>query len=143
MKNINPLLKMDFPDLDVIRVNDTYYMVSTTMHFFPGCVILRSYDLVHWEVATHVYEHLDDTDKQRLKISVTVRECGRQACVIIMDCSMLYLWQTIPTRVMCTRQGKLKVSGSAMKSKDFIMIVPCFLMMTKAFIWYMEIEIFI
>lgn len=66
MKNINPLLKMDFPDPDVIRVNDTYYMVSTTMHFFPGCVILRSYDLVHWEVATHVYEHLDDTDKQRL-----------------------------------------------------------------------------
>lgn len=66
MKNNNPILKMDFPDPDVIRVDDTYYMVSTTMHFFPGCVILRSYDLVHWEVATHVYDHLDDTDKQRL-----------------------------------------------------------------------------
>ena len=35
----------DFPDLDVIRVDDVYYMVSTTMHFMPGCVILRSYNL--------------------------------------------------------------------------------------------------
>ena len=38
----NPILKGDFPDPDVIRVGDTYYMVSTTMHFMPGCVILRS-----------------------------------------------------------------------------------------------------
>jgi beta-xylosidase len=37
----NPILESDFPDLDVIRVGDTYYMVSTTMHFSPGCMILR------------------------------------------------------------------------------------------------------
>lgn len=66
MSNINPILKMDFPDPDVIRVGNTYYMASTTMHFFPGCSILRSYDLVNWEIAAHVYEHLDDTDGQRL-----------------------------------------------------------------------------
>ena len=29
--NINPLLKLDYPDPDIIRVDDTYYMVSTTM----------------------------------------------------------------------------------------------------------------
>ena len=28
----NPLIYSDFPDLDVIRVDDTYYMISTTMH---------------------------------------------------------------------------------------------------------------
>lgn len=27
--NTNPILKADFPDPDVIRVGDTYYMVST------------------------------------------------------------------------------------------------------------------
>ena len=42
---------MDYPDPDVIRVDDTYYMISTTMHFMPGGVILRSYDLVNWEIA--------------------------------------------------------------------------------------------
>ncbi|PIH55395.1 glycoside hydrolase 43 family protein [Paenibacillus sp. LK1] len=63
----NPIIWADYPDLDVIRVEDTYYMVSTTMHMMPGCVILRSYDLIHWEVATYVYDRLDDTPAQRLE----------------------------------------------------------------------------
>lgn len=29
----NPILYSDFPDPDIIRVEDTYYMASTTMHF--------------------------------------------------------------------------------------------------------------
>ena len=62
----NPILYTDYPDPDVIRVDDTYYMVSTTMHFMPGCVILRSYDLIHWEIASYVYETLDDTPGQCL-----------------------------------------------------------------------------
>ncbi len=57
---------LDYPDPDVIRVENTYYMVSTTMHFFPGCEILRSQDLIHWEHATYVYTLLDSTDGQRL-----------------------------------------------------------------------------
>ena len=52
----NPITELDYPDPDVIRVDDTYYMVSTTMHFVPGCEILRSYDLVHWEHLSYVYE---------------------------------------------------------------------------------------
>ena len=32
----NPIIWSDFPDLDVIRVDDTYYMVSTTMHVMPA-----------------------------------------------------------------------------------------------------------
>jgi len=63
----NPIIWADYPDLDVIRVEDTYYMVSTTMHFMPGCVILRSYDLINWEVATHVYDTLGDTPNQKLQ----------------------------------------------------------------------------
>ena len=64
--DINPIIKMDYPDPDVIRVDDTYYMASTTMHFFPGCAILRSYDLEHWELLSYVYERLDSTKGQCL-----------------------------------------------------------------------------
>jgi hypothetical protein len=39
--NVNPITRLDYPDPDVIRVEDTYYMVSTTMHFMPGCEILH------------------------------------------------------------------------------------------------------
>ena len=31
----NLLTRLDYPDVDVIRVDDTYYMVSTTMYFMP------------------------------------------------------------------------------------------------------------
>ena len=63
----NPVTKLDYPDVDVIRVEDTYYMVSTTMHFMPGCEILRSYDLARWEHAAYVYDRLDSTAGQRLE----------------------------------------------------------------------------
>lgn len=56
----------DFPDPDVIRVGDIYYMVSTTMHFMPGCVILRSYNLIDWEFASYVYDKLETTNGQLL-----------------------------------------------------------------------------
>lgn len=62
----NPILPLDYPDVDVIRVGDTYYMVSTTMHFMPGGVLLRSYDLIHWEIATYIYDALEDTTGQML-----------------------------------------------------------------------------
>lgn len=63
----NPLIKLDYPDPDVIRVDDTYYMVSTTMHFMPGGAILKSYDLMNWELVSYVYDTLDDTDAQKLE----------------------------------------------------------------------------
>lgn len=64
---VNPITRLDYPDPDVIRVDDTYYMVSTTMHFMPGCEILRSYDLINWEFAAYVYDTLDSTPGQGLE----------------------------------------------------------------------------
>lgn len=66
MQNINPITRLDYPDADVIRVGNVYYMISTTMYFMPGGEILRSYDLVHWEHAGYVYDVLDSTPKQTL-----------------------------------------------------------------------------
>lgn len=66
VKVTNPIIPLDYPDPDIIRVGDTFYMVSTTMYFFPGCEVLRSYDLVHWEHASYVFKTLDSTDNQRL-----------------------------------------------------------------------------
>ncbi len=63
----NPIVYSDFPDPDVIRVGDTYYMASTTMHYMPGCDILRSYDLMNWEFVGHAYETLDDTPGHNLE----------------------------------------------------------------------------
>lgn len=66
-QKVNPLTRLDYPDPDVIRVGEIYYMVSTTMHFMPGCEILRSYNLIEWEHAAYVYDVLDSTPGQRLE----------------------------------------------------------------------------
>lgn len=63
----NPVLYTDFPDPDIIRVGDTYYLASTTMHFMPGCDILRSYDLTNWEFVCHAYDMLEDIPGHRLE----------------------------------------------------------------------------
>ena len=63
----NPILWADVPDIAVIRVGDTYYMSSTTMHMCPGLPIMKSKDLVNWEIASYAYETLADTDELNLK----------------------------------------------------------------------------
>lgn len=55
----NPVIYSDFPDPDVIRVDSTYYMVSTTMFIFPGVTILKSYDLVNWEYCSNAVPRMD------------------------------------------------------------------------------------
>lgn len=55
----NPLISSDFPDPDVIRVGDTYYMVTTTMFVFPGVTVLKSYDLVNWEYCSNAVPRFD------------------------------------------------------------------------------------
>src|ERR1700753_3903126 len=55
----NPVIASDFPDPDVIRVGDTYYMVNTTMFVFPGVTILKSKDLVNWEYCANAVQRFD------------------------------------------------------------------------------------
>ncbi len=66
VKTTNPVIWADVPDPDIIRVGDTYYMVSTTMYFTPGAPIMKSKDLVSWEICSYVYDTLSDGPKQTL-----------------------------------------------------------------------------
>ena len=66
MANAN-IIFSDFPDVDVIRVENVYYMISTSMHFFPACPILQSYNLVDWEIINYVTPQIDGTSAQRLE----------------------------------------------------------------------------
>ncbi len=54
----NPVLHSDYSDPDVIRVEDSYYMVASTFHFSPGLPVLKSKDLVHWTLLGHVLSRL-------------------------------------------------------------------------------------
>lgn len=54
----NPVIHADVPDLSMIRVGDTYYMSSTTMHMNPGVPIMKSKDLINWELVNYAYDVL-------------------------------------------------------------------------------------
>ncbi|GAA4623614.1 cellulose binding domain-containing protein [Cellulomonas oligotrophica] len=59
----NPLVWQDYPDLDIVRVGDTYYSSASSFHLSPGAPVLRSYDLANWEVAGHSVPTLDFGDR--------------------------------------------------------------------------------
>ncbi|MDR0307587.1 MAG: family 43 glycosylhydrolase [Chitinispirillales bacterium] len=63
----NPLLKGDFPDWSVIRVDNAYYMVSTTMYFMPVAPIMKSYDLINWRIISYCGEILENRASDRLE----------------------------------------------------------------------------
>lgn len=56
----NPILWGDWPDPDVIRVGDDFYMVSTSMHYVPGSPVLKSKDLVNWEMVGYAVDRYDE-----------------------------------------------------------------------------------
>jgi beta-xylosidase len=65
-KATNPIIFADVPDLSMIRVKDTYYMASTTMHMSPGVPIMRSKDLVNWKLVSYAYDTLANMDAMNL-----------------------------------------------------------------------------
>jgi beta-xylosidase len=55
---VNPILPEDFSDLDMIRVDDDFYAISSTFQYSPGVVILHSKDLVNWTIIGHAVDDL-------------------------------------------------------------------------------------
>ena len=63
----NPVLPGDFPQNDIVRVGTTYYMATTSMHFYPGCTLLVSRDLIHWKIQGHVFTSLENSSGEMLE----------------------------------------------------------------------------
>ncbi len=78
----NPIIWADVPDVSVVRVGDTYYMSSTTMHLNPGVPIMMSKDLINWEIVSYCYDSLMDESlpqntKNRLTLQNGANEYGQ------------------------------------------------------------------
>jgi xylan 1,4-beta-xylosidase len=52
---VNPVLPGDYPDPSVIRVGDEYWATATSSQWAPVFPLLRSRDLVNWELVGHVF----------------------------------------------------------------------------------------
>ena len=65
-KTQNPVIFADVPDMSMVRVGDSYYMSSTTMHMSPGLPIMKSKDLINWKIVSYAYDTLANVDALNL-----------------------------------------------------------------------------
>ena len=87
----NPVVHADVPDMSMIRVGDTYYMSSTTMHMAPGVPIMKSKDLVNWELVSYCYDILADVDALNLNNGKNAYGSGTWASCIRYHNNMFYV----------------------------------------------------
>jgi beta-xylosidase len=99
-KATNPIIFADVPDISMMRVGDTYYMSSTTMHMSPGVPIMKSKDLVNWQLVSYAYGTLANM-------------VPRKRNGIILNCVF------IPEPMQTSLYTKMKTMAIIMK-KDFI-----------------------
>lgn len=50
---INPILPGFNPDPSIIKVEDAYYIATSTFEWFPGVAIYKSFDLKNWQLVTY------------------------------------------------------------------------------------------
>ncbi|WP_405111051.1 glycoside hydrolase 43 family protein [Paenibacillus sp. FSL K6-1217] len=102
----NPVIWADVPDVDVIRVGQVFYMVSTSMHSMPGCPIMKSVNLKDWEITGYVYDTFEDNEAHRLEDGKGIYASGSWAaslrhkngtfyvCFSSNDMDQFYIYQT-------------------------------------------------
>ena len=104
----NPIIHADVPDASIIRVDDTYYMSSTTMHMSPGVPIMKSQDLVNWEIVNYAYDTLGDGDALNLENGKNAYGAGSWAS------SLRYHNETFYVSTFASTTGKTHI----FKTKD-------------------------
>ncbi len=63
---VNPVLNADWPDPDVIRVGDDYWMIASSFNRAPGLPVLHSRDLVSWTLAGHALREVPPVEHYRI-----------------------------------------------------------------------------
>jgi len=58
----NPILPGFNPDPSILRVNDDYYIATSTFEWFPGVQIHHSKDLVNWRLLTRPLTRMSQLD---------------------------------------------------------------------------------
>ena len=86
----NPVLKGFNPDPSILRVNDDYYIATSTFEWFPGVCIHHSTDLVNWEIVSYAL-----TDDKSLDMTGLDMSCGIWAPNLTYHNGLFYLVYTL------------------------------------------------
>ncbi len=65
----NPILQGFHPDPSICRVEEDYYMVTSSFAYYPGIPVFHSRDLIHWEQIGHCIHKIDQLDYKNCEMS--------------------------------------------------------------------------
>jgi xylan 1,4-beta-xylosidase len=65
----NPILPGFYPDPSICRVNEDYYLITSTFEYFPGIPVFHSKDLVHWNQIGHVLDRSSQLELDSIRPS--------------------------------------------------------------------------
>jgi xylan 1,4-beta-xylosidase len=82
----NPILPGFNPDPSILRVDDDYYIATSTFEWFPGVQIHHSKDLVHWKLIAHPLNRTS-----QLTMIGNPNSCGVWAPCLSYDNGIFYL----------------------------------------------------
>jgi xylan 1,4-beta-xylosidase len=106
----NPILRGFNPDPSIVRVEDDYYIATSTFEWYPGVQIHHSRDLIHWRLLTRPLSR-----SNQLNMLGDPDSCGIWAPCLSYADGLFYL---IYTDVK--RYGRTSVGGAAGASlRDF------------------------
>lgn len=90
LKVNNPILRGFNPDPSIIRVDDDYYIATSTFEWFPGVQIHHSRDLVNWRLLTRPLRRISQLDLRGVRASG-----GIWAPCLSCDGNLFYLVYTV------------------------------------------------
>lgn len=96
MKVKNPILRGFHPDPSIIRVNDDYYIATSTFEWWPGVRLHHSKDLIHWELMPYPL-----SDPVRLDLRGVGPSQGIWAPCLTYSNGIFYLVYTVVTAFYC------------------------------------------
>jgi len=102
----NPILPGCFPDPSICRVDEEYYLVTSTFEYLPGLPIMRSQDLVSWEVVGHAIDRPGMLDLAGIRSSG-----GLFAPTIRHDGERFWIVCTLVDRDDATRGGNFVITA--------------------------------
>ncbi len=89
MNIINPILPGFNPDPSILRVDNDYYIATSTFEWFPGVQIHHSKDLIHWKLITRPLNR-----PSQLNMAGNPNSCGIWAPCLTFDDGTFYLIYT-------------------------------------------------
>ena len=92
----NPILRGFHPDPSIIRVDDDYYIATSTFEWWPGVRLHHSKDLIHWELIEYPLDRISQLDLRGVGPSQ-----GIWAPCLTYDKGTFYLVYTVVRSFYC------------------------------------------